>query len=488
MSSKLEKDVLRFLCLLVCVILGCRLTNGWAAWGIVAIGCWASFSGRLSIAITCFVLLPLLISLSPVLVSGSSQLGVAARIGQLPIVLGMLASPQIRERRKEYIPLVWLFVYALVAVLSSAGGWMPLISYFKIVNFVFFVFEVIIFSRAIQASDEELYQLKVVLLGLATFIVVGSILAYFIPSVGYSMEVRKAAIWGNQITGKDVAARHGRKWFSGVMNHSQMLASIVPLCLAWSLYDMILVERKLLRLHLSIITATPILMFMSRSRTALLIFCVSMFLIFFYCLPLVKMDPMIKHRIKRIMYVFIGLLVIGATFAEIRNGLISRWIRKTDDIETDSRSVGEALTSSRMGLVEYNLNDFKLNPLLGKGFQVMDWHYAAYKAHKISLMSAPIEKGNLPLMVLGETGLVGAAVFIVFLCSFYATCVRKKYRALFCLFTVLLALNMSEANFFSPGGSALHWTIAVIGGFCLDLLEKRRGEDVSEAIPEKVLS
>ena len=249
---------------------------------------------------------------------------------------------------------------------------------------------------------------------------------------------------------------------------------------------MILVERKLLRLHLAIITATPILMFMSRSRTALLIFCVAMFLIFFYCLPLVKMDTMIKHRIKRIMYVFIGILVIGATFAEIHNGLISRWIRKTDDIENDSRSVGEALTASRMEVVEYNLNDFKLNPFLGKGFQVMDWHYEAYKAHRISLLSAPIEKGNLPLMVLGETGLVGASVFIVFLCSFYGTCVRKKYRALFCLFTVLLALNMGEANFFSPGGSSLHWTIAVIGGFCLDLLGKRREEEALEAIPEKV--
>ncbi len=38
------------------------------------------------------------------------------------------------------------------------------------------------------------------------------------------------------------------------------------------------------------------------------------------------------------------------------------------------------------------------------------------------------------------------------------------------LFTVLLATNMGEATFFSPGGSGgVLWTISIIGGYCIDM-------------------
>ena len=38
------------------------------------------------------------------------------------------------------------------------------------------------------------------------------------------------------------------------------------------------------------------------------------------------------------------------------------------------------------------------------------------------------------------------------------------------LFTVLLATNMGEATFFSPGGAGgLLWTISIIGGYCIDM-------------------
>ena len=479
MLSKLEKDVLKFLLLLLVSLLGCRISNGWFAWSLVAVGCWACIYDKGTVAITCFVLVPSFIYFSPELV-GEGHLGAVARIGQNLILFSMLLTPAtrlsstIRKCREDNIPLGWLFVYVLVAIISSANGWMPLISYLKILNFVLFLLGVIILSRVIQASKEELYQMRVILLGLAIFIVVGSIFAYFIPSVGYSIEVNKAAAWGMNITGHDVAARAGRKYFNGLMNHSQMLACIVPLCLAWVLCDMLFIERQLSRLHLAVIIAGPILMYLSRSRIALLMFFISILVIYYCCISLVKIPRDIKHRINGIMYVMVFSVVVIVIFAQIRNKTLSRWIRKEDNLETDYRSVGEALTASRMSLVEYNLNDFKLNPMLGKGFQVMSWHDTAYRAKQISLLSAPIEKGVLPLMLLGETGVVGTLVFVVVLFSFYKTCIRRQYRVLLCLFTTLMVGNMAEASFFSPGGSAMQWTIAVIGGFSLDLIVKRK--------------
>ena len=481
MLSKIEKDVLRYLLLMLIVFLGCRLTDGWFAWLLAIIGCGASLYDKVIISITCYVILPLLIYFSPVLVAGS-QLGIAARIGPFIILLGMLLTPAtklsatIRNRKEDFLPIGWLFVYSMIAVISSVTGWMPLISFFKILNFVLFVFGLIILSKLIQASYDELYQMRVILLGLVTFIVVGSVIAYYIPSIGYSMLISKAAGWGKIITGTEVAAQEGYKLFNGVMNHSQALGIILPLCFVWIFCDMLLVERRLSRLHLIVIFVTPVLMFMSRSRASLIGFSVSLLMIYCYCIPLITFSINIKRKIKRTLYAFLACIISCFIFAQIYNKTLSKWIRKADNLETDYRNVGEALASSRMRLIEYNLNDFKLNPILGKGFQVMNWHEAAYRKKSISLLSAPIEKGVIPLMVLGETGIIGFLIFVVFLFSFYKTCIQKRYRVLLCSFTTLMTLNMSESTFFSPGGSTLQWTISVIGGFTLDLIINHKEE------------
>lgn len=472
MLGKLEKDVLKFVALMSMLLMVCRLTDGWFAWILALTGCIACLCGRTMIAITSFIFVPTLIYYSPVLVSGS-QLGAAARIGQVAILFSMMLSPVVRKRA-ESIPLGWLFVYAVIAVFSSVNGWMPLISYLKIVNFVVFVASIMLLLKMIQSTDEVLYRLRVIMLGFAVFIVIGSVIAFFIPSVGYSMEVSRAESWGVFTTGGEVASREGKKLFNGVLNHSQALANNIPLWFGFVMCDLLLIERKFSFLHVAIILSAPVLMYMSRSRTALVVFVVLLVMISFYCVPRSRMNETAKRRVKGVAFVILFLALAGAVIAQIQGQAIAKWIRKVDDISLDGRSLGEAFTESRLGLFDYNLRDFELNPILGMGFQVMDWHAAAYKAGRITLFSAPIEKGVLPAMILGETGLAGGAVFLVFLISFYSSCFKRKYRVMLCLFTGLMASNMSEASFFSPGGAALQWTTVFVGGMGLDLILKRR--------------
>ena len=385
----------------------------------------------------------------------------------------MFLSKTVRGER-DSIPVGVLYVYSFVALISSIDGWMPIISYLKVLNFVLFLMGISVIGRIMQDSDKSLYQLRCVFLALAFFIIVGSALAYFVPSVGYSMEVQKAAAWGIYTTGAEVAAKEGKSLFSGIMNHSQTLATNVPLWLAWTLCDMLINERKPTRIHVAIIVVAPFLMYMSRSRTALVVLVASIFMIWFSLIPKIQLSGRVKSGVKMSFYALIVAIVGGLCFAQLKNQTVSKWLRKSDDVGSDTRSLTEAVTSSRMGLAEYNLHDFKLNPFLGKGFQVMDWHADAYRAGQISLLSAPIEKGVIPLMILGETGIIGGIVFVVFLVVFYSTCARRKYRCLACLFTAMLAANMSEAGFFSPGGGTSQWTATVIGGFCLDMIAKRR--------------
>ena len=84
--------------------------------------------------------------------------------------------------------------------------------------------------------------------------------------------------------------------------------------------------------------------------------------------------------------------------------------------------MGEAFTGSRKPSIEYNLSDFRANPIFGKGFQVIRGMEQAYRSHLITWYSASVEKGVTPYVILGETGLMGATTFVVFLCVFYSTC------------------------------------------------------------------
>ena len=101
-------------------------------------------------------------------------------------------------------------------------------------------------------------------------------------------------------------------------------------------------------------------------------------------------------------------------------------------------------------------------------------------------MSASIEKGVLPTMVLGETGILGCITFALFLITFYATCNIKRLYITTTMFTLLLVSNMGEATFFSPGGiGGVLWILTVLGGFIIDtvLLYERNSELASRLPP-----
>ena len=154
-----------------------------------------------------------------------------------------------------------------------------------------------------------------------------------------------------------------------------------------------------------------------------------------------------------------------AAMSEIKSNAISRWIRKTDDVKADTRSLTDAVTSSRMGLVEMCLADYRRKPILGMGFQV-----AAYtQTRTSSIFSSPIEKGVLPIMVLGETGIIGLMIFVLFLVSFQSAGAKRGLFVAVAMMWVLIGINMGEATFFSPGGAGgIEWVLCIVGGYLID--------------------
>ena len=178
----------------------------------------------------------------------------------------------------------------------------------------------------------------------------------------------------------------------------------------------------------------------------------------------------IKTRARNCVVACVILVGLGIAFLQVIDGGFSKYLRKDTLNSGQNYSLSEAMTASRMGVVGSSLNDFKKNPMFGMGFQTAEIHPYLLKARMISIFSAPIEKGVLPTMILGETGVVGAGVFLCWLMSFSFICMRRNYVCTLCLMGVLLATNLGEATFFSPGGvGGILWIVTVVGGYLCDL-------------------
>ena len=88
-------------------------------------------------------------------------------------------------------------------------------------------------------------------------------------------------------------------------------------------------------------------------------------------------------------------------------------------------------------------------------------------------------KGVTPYVVLGETGVIGASVFIVFLFVFYSTCLKRRYLSTLTMFTCMFAANLADSTFFSPGGIGGYlWIMSCVGGFGIDMISIRQSHGI----------
>jgi len=471
-NRELYKGVIKSSFLICATVALCHATHGFFAVAIAVSGLFFALTHKNGKALCCYAFLPLLTELNPILMnSGGIAFALSVRFGALFIGL-LLAIVARRSLGRHHVPIGSLAFYLVVSCVSSMDGWQPKISYFKLINFSVFMGALMYGTHNLDSNYGDLIRLRNLFLGMAVFVILGS--AALIPFPGIS-----------ELSGLDIAKAEGatvaeaneimrsmdsyQTLFCGVTNQSQTLGPLLGQLFAWVLLDMLLVEKHFSKLHvLLLITAMPLLYY-TRSRCALLVLATGFLTVYFYALPKIMISSRLKQKLHQGLIVLLVMMCAGAGIAEVRNQTISRWLRKSDDVSADSRSMGEAVTESRLGKIEESMRDFHMNPLWGMGFQVAE--ITRSRRAKGFVLSSPIEKGVLPTMILGEAGVVGALAFWAFLIIFYSTCTRKRYLATATSMTVFLAANMGEATFFSPGGSGgVMWMIAIVGGFTLDCL------------------
>ena len=463
-------ESLKIVGLLLALMVGIKLTKGGLMIGVVLAGMMAALSNRRGLALSLYLLLPFFVVINPLIVPPTVSTMLSARIGGVLMILCLVLASS-RASGSQTLPLGALFAFFIVAVISSTTGYFPMISYFKIANCVIFLIGLYFGTKNINRSPADLYLLRKMFYAFSVIIIFGSLATLPFPAVAYFTSARQALAGGTVADANElIRSTSGMTLFSGITYHSQFLSPMTSCLIGWLLLDMIIVERRVCKLHIALLAVAPIILFMTRGRVGFVSFMVALFMVFIYCIPRLRIPTKLKSRLHGFLVAGGILLVIGAAVAEVRSHAMTRWLTKTDDVAADNRSFVESFTESRMGKIEIAMAALKKNPLWGMGFQVEEDHPYLYKLGRISLFSAPVEQGVIFTAVLGETGICGMMAFLMFIMIFASTCMRKHYYATLSLFMVYLATNLAEATFFSPGGGGgIMWLVTVAGGFVIDL-------------------
>lgn len=475
MKNDIYKQAFKQFCLFCLWVALARVSRGFVLPVMTFLGVMWAFKGEFGKALSIYSMLMFIVVMNPnILPKLGMMYSIGLRFGPLLIGLALAMRGGMTIGRQS-LPLGIMLLFLLVAAGSSVGGWSPMVSYMKLVNFLIFFLGIWLGTKGLQHDKQGVTILRATLLALATFLIAGSAALWPFPGISTLNSLKMISevedvTMRNEIL-REVIDSGGMTLFCGVTFQSQALSPLLTCAFAWVTCDLLFVEGRFRWQHtLLLICALPLL-YLTRSRTALLGVMVALSLIYFYLPGKLALDRKMKRWIGHILMAGGVALVTLVVVAEIRSDAISRWVRKTDNVQTDKRSLSEAFTASRQGLMEMCMDDFRRNPMLGMGFQVAEYTKAYSEGSKGLILSSPIEKGVIPVMILGETGVVGATVFAVFLLTFYTGCTKRRLFITIVMMAVLLTINMGEATFFSPGGpGGPEWLFCIVGGYVLDLI------------------
>lgn len=483
-ENNIYKKAFAMLCWAVVSMLLMRISSG--AYGVVLVGISVicALSNKIGWAMCHYALLMMMVVINPILLPKSGMIwALSLRAGPLLIGLSLIVSAS-RAYGQHRIPLGGMFPFLLVACISASIGWVPQISYLKLLNFVVFFFGIWLGTQNMQYKMRDVILIRAMLLAIVVFFIAGSLVLLPFPHLSY-LSALSAFGKGGAAAAADAAAdmqelvKAGMNTaysalFCGMANQSQALAPIVSLCFVWVTCDMIFIEKRMRWPHICLMGLAIPLLYLTRSRVAILMLVSSLGVIYFYAMNKIRVFPEVRASIKNGMFLFGFLLVLVAVVAEVNNQTVTKWLRKSNDVEGDRRDFTEAFTQSRMGLVEESMYEFERSPMFGSGFQVSEDHVYLMQRTDGLILSAPIEKGLLLVMVLGETGVVGAICFGFFLISFFVVATRRRLYVTISMFIIFFMSNFGEATFFSPGGiGGILWVLSIVGGFIIDTIVLR---------------
>lgn len=318
-------------------------------------------------------------------------------------------------KRENLFFLLTMYIWALYNLLTSMfnSGDITL-SLLKLISFSFSFFVIISYVNNTE------YDWKLWLLGYDTALVIASVPMLFTP----------------------IGKMRNGVFFQGIWNHPNgfaVMISILSVMLIYMLNSNSYRKYKYIILS-NLIVSFPMLI-MTESRTGII--CVLITSMVFIVIQ-IKEKLLGKMSFKYILsFICISLIVfiIAVASKSIIKDYLDKMIYKGAE--------GNILYSSQSILGDL-WEDIERKPVFGNGFGVDSSTVSNEEGLKLT---NPVEKRNLILAVLAESGIVGLLIFTVLILSLISFKNRKSLilKEDIILLSVLL-VNMSEMMFFSANG------------------------------------
>lgn len=443
-----KKDVLRYLMITIGFCAAMKFAGGVGFLFLVPFALSALLRGKSVSLVWCLLLANTTLAMNGYFTPKDLLFGITHRalLGVIGIYGALLF---LASKQSKYIkPLMGILPFIFYMIIPSVNGWEPTISLLKL--FLFFtVYMALAFvgNKSISDNRFDICKLRAMLIALAIFFIIGSVLVAPFSSIS-SMNALEILESGREFT----------SLYKGMCNHSQTLGMVMAFWIVFLFADMIFHVQKFDKLYGLLIFTAMGLLYKSSGRTAMgMMLACSLFAYLFFIKYRGKVTVGWRQKIGPV----IALIVVGATIAamtvpQIRDGIVRYAMKYDTDARYGDFNVEKAV-STRQGIVEEQLYNFKRRPVIGWGFQVSEQVAEMSKNVKGLILTAPVEKGVWVTAILEEGGICGEVIYIVYfiaaLCLLYA---RKAYMGL----TIFLAIhvsNLGEMTMFSMSGVGGMW-------------------------------
>jgi hypothetical protein len=354
------------------------------------------------------------------------------------IILACLFSILLRANFKKFHKLTF-FTFGLGTFLilhSISFSQVPTISFLKALNWTLVI--VILFLAWKGMDSLEYEDTKKWIKSFLLIILLLSIPTLLVSKIGFSVNNR---------------------YFSGILNHPQTLG--MTAAAAGAIYiGQIFFKNKIKLFSVVIIIFCISLILVSGSRTAggALFSAVIISSLLFPIVIIRKIKSLANFNKNKLIITLISFLLIIILIPSIFD-LTNIFITKTEKVTVDS--IISAFKTSRAVLYEPIINNIIENPIKGIGFGLAsDWSFMDIKYFKGIPVSAPIEKGVLPLAVLEEVGVFGLIFFIIWILLLVRCSIANSFPDTIVLLTILL-FNLGEAGLFSANGYGMLYLVMI---------------------------
>lgn len=472
-SSYDKKYLLHCLAMIGLVILSMHMTGGDGFVIIVPLILFAILRGRSEDLLLYLTFVGTVVVGNSFVMPKSLVMFVTQRI--LLIVLSLMMAMNIFGARipKFIKPIYIMFVYLGYMAITAISGWCPMVSYMKILLFLFcFSAYLGVVCRMAACDRGALCKIRSIFLSFAILYILGSILLLPFPAI--------SQLSGEEYMRNLESGREMTSLFTGMTNQSQCLGAAVAAIACLLLGDMLFGLKRPDMLYIVLLLCCPILVFKTSSRTAAgtLFVAIAVELFFFFK----NRGANVRWR-ARVMSVAILLSCIVAIYAisspELRHS-VTKFALKTDHDNVGAGDLTvENVVSSRQGLMDQSLGNFYKSPLFGNGFQVSE-RMVNLKVNSIKdILSAPIEKGVWVTAILEEGGIIGFGIFLSFCLFVFITAVRNRAYITAGLFLTMLIANLGEFMIFS---------MSYLGGFMWAMFFVGVAVDVTRLREERINS